>query len=423
MQIIVYRTVEIATAKMQFFGSLYTLQTNSKTSNRMSNGSGKVLYLDGIRGLAALCVFFHHFGLAFYPAYYTHIAADSHLNGLELTYGESIFRFLTCGSFCVHIFFILSGYVLSRKYFRENDLNIIISSAQKRYLRLFIPVGTTLLLSYVLLQAGAYHNLPVSKITHSGPWLGDFWNFGNRTAVFLKSFLYQTMFLGNNAYDTTLWTMSIELYGSMLVFAVMALTHNTRNKALSFLIIALSLVFISKTLYTCFILGISFNYLENREPISSKPLKILVSTLLMIIGCILGSYSMHDNTNSIFAHFPPILLAAKNTYHIIGGYFVILAVLLSPRMQAFFSTSPLRFLGYISFSLYLLHCLIIGSLSCFLFLKLYGPMSYNMAVATVFAITAAAVMGLSYLMARYVDMKGVQFAGYCYKRYFSKKAE
>jgi len=387
----------------------------------MKVATGKVMYLDGIRGLAALCVFFHHFGLAFYPAYYTHIAADSHLGGLELSYGESVFRFLTCGSFCVHIFFILSGYVLSRKYFRENDFSILVSSAQKRYLRLFIPVGFTLIIAYSLMVAGAYYNVPVSRITHSGPWLGDFWTFGNRTAVFVKSFVYQTMFFGNNKLDTTLWTMSIELFGSMLVFAVLALTHNTRNKGVSMVIISLALIFLSKTLYICFILGISFNYLEGKHELINKNVKLVVTTLLMIAGCVLGSYSMHSNTNSIFEHLPPVVLAAKNTFHIAGGYFVILAVILSPRLQSFFSSRPLRFLGYISFSLYLLHCLIIGSISCFLFLKLNGTMGYNSSVAVIFAITSACVLGFSYLMAKYIDMNGVKLAGYCYERFFKAR--
>ncbi len=101
---------------------------------------------------------------------------------------------------------------------------------------------------------------------------------------------------------------------------------------------------------------------------------------------------------------------------------VILSVILSPRLQSFFSTRPLRFLGHISFSLYLLHCLIIGSISCFAFLRLYGPMGYNTAVGVVLVITLVAVMGLSYLMAEYVDMKGVKLAGYCYERFFKRKA-
>jgi peptidoglycan/LPS O-acetylase OafA/YrhL len=385
------------------------------------SGSGKVMYLDGIRGMAALCVFFHHFTLAFYPAYYTHVAAQTHLNGLELAYGESVFRFLTCGSFCVHIFFILSGYVLSRKYMRENDLNIIVSSAQKRYLRLFIPVGTTLVIAYLLMVGGLYYNRSVAAITYSHEWLGDFWTFANPTIVFLKSFFYQTMFHGQNLLDTTLWTMSIELYGSMLVFALLALTHNTRSKGLSFVLMGIALILMNKTLYTCFVLGISFNYLERNPPKMNPAVRFAVTTFLLVVGCILGSYSQHVNTGSIFDKLPATFMAARNTFHIAGGYFVILSVVLSPRLQSFFSTTALRFLGHISFSLYLLHCLIIGSFSCYIFLKLYEPLGYNAAVGIVFVLTTVLVFVLSHLMANHVDLKGVALAGKYYNRLFRQK--
>jgi len=386
----------------------------------MSNGSGKVLYLDGIRGLAAFFVLLHHFCLAFYPAYYTHEMADSHLNGMELVYDNTFFSFLTSGSFCVHIFFVLSGYVLSRKYYRENDLGIIIASAQKRYLRLFIPVGATLLFSYILLQVGAYYNVQAAAITGSHEWLGGFWTFPRPAIVFLKSFLWETMFLGNNQYDTTMWTMSIELYGSMLVFALLALTHNSRNKGVMLVLTSVALVAMGKTQYICFVLGISFNYLELRPPALSSPVRVLLSTGLMVAGCMLGSYEIHGDTKPFFAHLPPVVKAMRGIYHIAGGYFVILAVLLSPRLQAFFSSRLLRFLGFISFSLYLLHCLIIGSLGSALFLRLHESMGYNGAVAVVFAVTLAVVVGLSYLMARYVDVKAMQVAGYCHKRWFKQ---
>jgi hypothetical protein len=49
-------------------------------------------------------------------------------------------------------------------------------------------------------------------------------------------------------------------------------------------------------------------------------------------------------------------------------------------------------------------------------------MGYNTAVGVVLVITLVAVMGLSYLMAEYVDMKGVKLAGYCYERFFKRKA-
>jgi peptidoglycan/LPS O-acetylase OafA/YrhL len=387
----------------------------------MKSAIGKVKYLDGIRGLAAFCVFLHHFGLAFYPAYYGDITKLSHLGGLEINYGSSVFSFLTNGSFCVHIFFILSGYVLSRKYYQTNDIQIITASAWKRYLRLFIPVGFTIIIAYLLMQAGLYYNVPASVITHSEGWLGGFWTFDNATMVFLKSLVYDTMLFGNNTLDTTLWTMSIELYGSMLVFGVLAMTHRAKNKWIGLVAASVFLMLINKTLYTCFILGISFNYIETHTPKLNKNLLFLLSILFMAAGCVLGSYHSIHTEGTLFGKLPHSIMALKNTFLIVGGYFVILSVIISPRMQAFFSSPALRFLGAISFSLYLLHVLIIGSFSSFVFLKLAGMMGYNAAVGVVFLLTTPVVLVLSHLMTQYVDMKGVKLAGALYDRYVKKK--
>ncbi len=387
----------------------------------MKTDTGKVKYLDGIRGLAAFCVFLHHFGLAFYPAYYGHITEFSHLGGLEVSYGKSVFSFLTNGSFCVHIFFILSGYVLSRKYFQTEDIQIMVSSAYKRYLRLYIPVGFTILVAYLLLKAGLYYNVQASLVTHSEAWLGGFWTFSNVNAAFLKSFLYDTMLSGNNTFDTTLWTMSIELYGSMLVFAVLALTHGAQRRCIGLVAVSIALILMNKTLYTCFILGISFNYVETHKLKYSKNALFVLSILLMAAGCLLGSYHSLYTEGTLFEKLPHAVLALKNTFLIIAGYLVILSVTISPRMQAFFSSRALRFLGAISFSLYLLHVLIIGSLSSFVFLKLGGSFGYNTTVGIVFLITLPVVLGLSHLMTQYVDMKGVSLSGHLYERYFRKK--
>src|ERR1035437_10886835 len=106
----------------------------------MQTTTGKISYLEGIRGLAALLVFFHHFSLAFYPAFFTHDPGASHLNGLEVQYGTSVFSVFSNGNFCVCIFFVLSGFVLSRKYFQSNTFSVLLSGAQRRFVRLYIPI-------------------------------------------------------------------------------------------------------------------------------------------------------------------------------------------------------------------------------------------------------------------------------------------
>ena len=381
----------------------------------------KVFYLDGIRGLAAFCVFLHHYLLAFYPAYYTSDMTTTHLNGLDVSYGRSVFSFLSNGNFSVCIFFVLSGFVLSKGYYDDPKIETLVSAAQRRFLRLYIPVAATLLLTYLLMKANLFYNADASKLTGSGWWMGYMWTFEHKTTLLIESLLYKVMFLGDNAMDTSLWTLSLELYGSMFVFAFLALTHNIRNKVFAFVPLFVVLAVLNSEYFTAFLLGITLNYVAEHRHKMNAILGAVLSTILFILGLILGSYSTSNNTaHTLFGHVPDFVVAHHIWVHVLGGFFVVLAVVLSKNLQWFFSLRLMRFLGYISFSIYLIHPLIIGSFSCFLLLQLVPHFSYNVSLIIVTTCTIAVCFILSNLMARYVDANGTRIARRLYEKYLKK---
>ncbi|WP_443147193.1 acyltransferase family protein [Paenibacillus sp. KACC 21273] len=78
----------------------------------------KLKYLDGLRGLAALIVVISHFVVAFYPSLYNGSIDSVHTQkSLELWISKSPFNLFYNGNFAVCVFFVLSGYVLSYKFF------------------------------------------------------------------------------------------------------------------------------------------------------------------------------------------------------------------------------------------------------------------------------------------------------------------
>ncbi len=387
----------------------------------MTEPKNKVFYLDGIRGLAAFCVFLHHFLLAFYPAYFTSDITTTHLNGLDVRYGQSIFSFLSNGNFSVCIFFVLSGLVLSRSYFEQPNIATLVSAAQRRFLRLYMPVAVTLCLAYLLIKTNLFYNVAASSITHSGWWMGYMWTFEHKTTLFIQSLLYKVMFMGDNTYDTSLWTLSLELYGSMFVFAFLALTHNIRNKFLAFIPLFAVLAVLNAEYLTAFLLGITLNYAPAVTAKIGKTTNVLLTSVLFIGGLILGSYSTSNNIqHTIFEHVPAFVVKYNIWVHVIAGFFVVLAVVLSKNLQWFFSLGLMRFLGYISFSIYLLHPLVIGSFSCYLLLHLAPHFSYNLALLIVTGATLSVCFLLSYFMAKYVDANGTRYARKFYDNYLSK---
>ncbi|HWY99064.1 MAG TPA: acyltransferase [Bacteroidia bacterium] len=388
-------------------------------------GSNKIRYLEGLRGTAAMLVVLHHFMLAFYPAYY--FGGDptcSHLGTFELAYFRSPLSFLTNGNFMVTIFFVLSGYVLSHSYINSNKTETLVSSAMRRFLRLYIPVAFTLIIAFILLRANWLLGNQASDFTHSW-WLGNIWPKDTSLKTFIECFSYKTMFVGDSTYDTSMWTMSIEFYGSLLVFGLLALTNNTRRKGLIFLVLSVFLYFLSNKFYVAFIIGISLNYLNKINLDKIKYRKILV-VLFVITGLIMGGFPSFTTgyEQETFYKFisSPRLINDPDSIHILGATFIIAAVLLSPSIQKLFSGKIFIFLGDISFSSYLIHPLVIGTISCLLFLNINNIINnYNISVLITFLVTIPVVLIVSKIMTQLVDKPGVKFSKYIYTRFFKLK--
>jgi hypothetical protein len=123
-------------------------------------------YLDGVRGIAALFVLFHHYALAFtscssYGWKSREDAPDDWFLQLPLI------RVVHSGRFMVTIFFVLSGYVLSYrglKLARDGEpvklLDSLATSVFKRWIRLSIPVIGSTYIGFLLTRYSLWYDMP-----------------------------------------------------------------------------------------------------------------------------------------------------------------------------------------------------------------------------------------------------------------------
>ncbi|KAL8685689.1 MAG: hypothetical protein Q9218_007600 [Villophora microphyllina] len=174
-------------------------------------------WLDGLRGVAALIVFFHH-------------SSQIWLRGLRPGWGSSpeayhimqlpVLRILFSGGAMVSIFFVISGYVLSTKPLRlaqqgrnEELLATLASSTFRRGPRLYLPCVVSTLLTAVLAMAGAFVDGGVARhYPHAGT-LGEQ----------LGSWIHETLWLfspfsNGTAFEENLWTIPNEFLGSLMIF-------------------------------------------------------------------------------------------------------------------------------------------------------------------------------------------------------------
>ena len=382
----------------------------------------KIQYLDGLRGLAAFVVVFHHFVYAFYPALFLGSNAKTHLGaGEEVFASGSMFNLLYSGNFAVCIFFVMSGFVLSYKFFLQKDRNIIKESATKRYVRLVLPVAFSVFLAFVLMKFSLFYNQQAAGITGSN-WLGEFWTFTPNFTDALSQTFVGAFFTNIFDYNVTLWSIAYEFLGSFLVFGFLAFFGKMKSRYWAYIF---AIIFLFQTYYLAFILGMLLSDLmaHKNMVIGKFDKSKLFRTGLLLLGLFLGSYpSGRGVEGTVYAFMEkPYLVNSAVLYHIMGAFFVILVLLESKRMQKIFSFRYLLFLGEISFAMYILHFIILGSFSSFVFLKLEPHLPYIDAFLISFALSVALIFLVSYLVYLYVDKKAVHLSKLVYKLAFKRR--
>src|SRR5579872_4759055 len=183
-----------------------------------TGGRARLHFLDGLRGWAALVVLLHHVFVDGLPP--NALMADRALCGKVV--------FLN-GMLAVCIFFVISGFSLSIRYFETGDRRGLGRIAAGRYLRLALPIFAICAITYVLLLVGL-----IAPAGQRPPPLDQFLTFVPRIDHLLNFSSWKVFFAYSDAdtYDPPLWTMSYELYGSFLVFALALCLRPSRSRSL-----------------------------------------------------------------------------------------------------------------------------------------------------------------------------------------------
>lgn len=347
----------------------------------------KLQELESARGIASLVVLIHHFFLGFSPET-TGLLAQTRT--AESFYGNYFFWAFN-GTAAVNFFFLLSGFVLTFKYF-EGTKNDFGAAIVKRAPRLALLCIITMLVSCIFLKSGWLDYKSAAKIS-SSPWLADFAfaGVGDDFKPSIFSAIWQgctTFFTGAATYNSNLWTMKIEFYGSILCFMMAASIVSIRSdlaKNISMLVI---LIFVVKSMrdFTPFIIGVCVAFLHSRKHFR---LNFPVSALLLLAGLYFLGY-----TESVRDYY---WVPAKSDRQIfvlsLGSLAVLVSLISSSVIASAFKTKWLIFLGRISFPLYAVHTLVIIFPASSLFVALAGHKALQLPA------TFLTTLALSFLVA------------------------
>lgn len=394
-----------------------------KQANQQSEN--KIDYLEGLRGLAALVVVLHHFATLFFPAIVFGYSAKAHTPYEYLIYSTPLNIFFS-GHFAVCIFFVLSGFVLSRSYFRSGgDTAFIRSLAVRRYFRLLLPVALSIFIGYLFMKLNILYLQDAIPYTFSTTWAQGQWNFQpSFTGMLYQAFI--GIFINSPdqiiSYNSSLWTMYYEFFGSFIVFGFLATVGTYRRRAIIY--VALIVLFWN-SLFLNFVLGMllcDLTYTTRYRKIFTLLSHKAFIFAVIGVALLLGSYPLFDAHNTLYGKLRIPTLnpnQAATVFHTIAAFALVAALPYVGIARRILSSKPLLWLGSISFSVYVLHVLILGSVSLFVFLKLIFFVGYIKSFLIIFVFSLVLILCVADLYTRYVDKTSIALANWVWKRFTS----
>ncbi|MGP2449009.1 acyltransferase family protein [Pantoea stewartii subsp. indologenes] len=384
------------------------MHTESKLTN------GKIDYLDGMRGIAAIFVIFSHCFLWFAPQMHTGID----LHGLkEQLIFNSPFTFFFKGGSAVTLFFVLSGYVLAKSCMSSNSPSeYILSAAKRRYIRLGIPVFASIVISYLLTHMGAFRAESLgsySALSHKYVEQLPFVHF-------IFDSLIGGMIYGNGDFNYVLWTINIEFFGSLFVYATMAVFYKDMKSLRVFSISAAILLMTSQTdfivyqsmfFYGCFLATFRIN------EVNSNKYALFAPAIMMFIGLYLQGFSAFSWRSISYSFLVDItnginkLIGRDFLWNIIipsvGSILIISCISINANIFKWLSKKVFRFYGRISFSLYLLHSFVLAIVAPWIY-RLSGNGLLSAAIASLVVLIITTLVSIPFF--KYIDRGAIRIS-------------
>lgn len=309
--------------------------------------------IDGIRGWASLTVLLYH---AFREML---MAAIPELSSRPLAP-------LFAADLAVSVFFVLSGDALSLGFFQSKDSGAVDRLVVRRYFRLTVPILLSCLVTLAIMKAGFDYHVEAAQILGRQDWLGRFLQFSPSLYECLKYSLINVYVAHTTglSYNPFLWTMSIEMIGSMLVFLACYVWFRLKHGELVCICLILGLIMLG-SFFSLFFAGVLFSSWRQRGVFE----RLLASrahqycAVLATVLCI-AIYAFALSLESGHEVLRRLMIPSLSIVLVFCAYS-------QRRLKAFFSSTLSRFLGVISFPVYLLQFQVLISLMSWLVVREY----------------------------------------------------
>lgn len=365
----------------------------------------KLAPLEFLRGVAAFGVFAIHLLIGFAPArsgYFAETAPTAPIGGILFAPYD--------GPALLAFFFLLSGFVLTRSVMLATGVQSVVRGLLKRWPRLALLCLVSTVLSWALLRSGLYFNAAAAALSGSD-WLAHHVvpapGQGPEPTLWraIRQGAYAVFSAGEVWFNTSLWTMRIELLGSMLAIGLAPVFIAARGaRAIAALTLVLGFIFFTFQPFLAeFVVGAALARLTHGRatllPRTAARIIVITTLFLLIVnkpvGELVGLERLGQNVH--IAWLPVSAL-------------MVIAVLSLPSLTQGPGAAFSRFLGFVAFPMYVLHIPMMCSLGSFVLLRASAAMPPGPAAACAALATLAATVALSIPLGR-LDQLWVRIVG------------
>lgn len=336
-------------------------------------------HLDGLRGLACIAVVTMHYSTAFLPGFHVFLIDN--------------------GRFDVALFFLISGFVLTRSV--EKSPNSIMPTMAARLVRLGLPVlasfafgaaviGATYHLTYA---AGLMNHSAVLLTTAHMPLFSDLWRdvcgytllFGYRDSAlfpFVPGALHHVA-----SVNPVTWTISYEIWGTLWICVLVWL--RARARSLYIATIFASFIACLNLWIFLFTIGHLLTFVRHKHPLSGAA--------AMLAGVLLY-------------HNMPIIFD-------MSAILIFSGLLMWVWPQRILGSQVCQYLGRVSFAIYLVHWPIMTAFGSSLYLLLGGQS------VIVLLLGIAVTLPVANLFEKYIDAPAIVLSRRIKRRLIMSKAQ
>lgn len=372
----------------------------------MAKNLGRIQCLDGLRGIACLMIFVHHFLLTFYPATFYGDSAISHgFMKWDAYISQSPMGAIFNGNFWVCEFLLISGFVISGKIYRceESDYAEIMI---KRYLKLAFPIFVVSILVYFLLKNNFLYHSEINEITGSD-WTATHYNNVENVSVkdiFLTSF-YKVEFIGDNTFSTAFWMLSYLFFGYYVAILLAIMSKGKDNRIIMVFGI-LGVIFWHQCSYLVMsIIGAGIAYFY--EYYKRLFIERRISCVFIVLALFFAGYPTGVVPDNIYANIDMDYLSM----HIVAATLLFIGIMKSTIFRKILEGRICLFLGNISFAVYLVHIPILFSVTHYIFMRLFSRgIGYQISSIITFVMSIIIVVFIAHVFNIFIEVPCDKFS-------------